>query len=180
VRAIGAGLVAALAIAAPLAAQGADSAKKAPPPPLDGYNVVMRDTLLDHLAGSWRATRRMGTKSTASQLDVAWILNHQFLQLHYRDTSASGYEAMVFIGYDHTSERYVAHWFDIGGARWSETLGYGKPVPHGVEFLFEYPDGPFTNRFTFDAATGEWSALLRQKNAQGVWTTFAEERIQRR
>lgn len=175
---VAAGLVAALAVAAPLTAQ--DTTRKAPPPPLDGYGVLMRDSLLDHLAGAWRATRRMGTTSTVSQLDVAWILNHQFLRLHYHDTTANSYEAMVFIGYDHASERYVAHWLDIGGGRWSETLGYGKPVPHGVEFTFEYPDGPFTNRFTFDPATGEWSALLRQKNPQGAWVTFAEERIQRR
>lgn len=169
----------ALVAAAPLAAQS-DTARKAPPPPLDGYGVIMRDSVLEHFTGTWRATRKRGTTSSVSTLDVSWILNHQFLRLYYHDTTANGYEAMVFIGYDHTSERYVAHWFDIGGARWSETLGYGKPVANGVEFLFEYPDGPFTNRFTFDAAKGEWSALLRQKNAQGVWTTFAEERIQRR
>jgi hypothetical protein len=32
----------------------------------------------------------------------------------------SQYEAMVFIGYDNTSERYVAHWIDIFGGRFSK------------------------------------------------------------
>ena len=173
------GLIAVLAITAPLAGQGTDTTRNAAPPPLDGYGVIMRDSLLEHLAGTWRATRRARGQVSVSTLDVAWVLNHQFLRLHYRDTTAKGYEAMVFIGYDHTSERYVAHWLDMGGARWSETLGYGKPVPHGIEFLFEYPDGPFTNTFTYDATTKTWAALLRQKNARGEWTTFAEEKIQK-
>jgi hypothetical protein len=36
------------------------------------------------------------------------------------------YQAAVFIGFDNTSERYVAHWIDAGGGRFSETLGFGK------------------------------------------------------
>ncbi|HEY8226282.1 MAG TPA: hypothetical protein VIG25_13455 [Pyrinomonadaceae bacterium] len=35
----------------------------------------------------------------------------------------SQYEAMVFIGYDNTSERYVAHWIDIFGGRFSKDEG---------------------------------------------------------
>lgn len=38
-------------------------------------------------------------------------------------SSPPNYEAMVFIGYDNTSERYVVHWIDVFGGRFSETLG---------------------------------------------------------
>ena len=88
-------------------------------------------------------------------------------------------KSAVFIGYDNTSERYVAHWLDIFGGRWSETLGYGTRVVNGICFVFEYPDGPFVNTFAFDAASKEWSTVMRQRNARGEWTTFAEERFRR-
>ena len=62
------------------------------------------------------------------------------------------------IGYDHTSERYVAHWMDIYGGRFSETLGYGVRSGDQIEFVFEYPDGPFHTTF-------RW---LPEKNAMAV------------
>ena len=160
-------------------AQSADSARA--PAPLDGPNRPLRDTLLDHLAGTWRVTRRRGTQTLVTTADAAWVLNHQFLRLHYHDDSVTvaSYEAMVFIGYDNTSERYVAHWLDIFGGRWSETLGYGTRVVNGIRFVFEYPDGPFVNTFAFDAASKEWSIVMRQRNARGEWRTFAEERFRR-
>lgn len=107
-----------------------------------------------------------------------WVLSHQFLRVRYEPDpgTPNSYEAMVFIGYDHASERYVAHWLDIGGGRWSETLGFGTAVPQGIRFVFEYPDGPFVNTLTYDAATREWTSLMRQKNARGDWVTFGEER----
>lgn len=80
---------------------------------------------------------------------------------------------------DNTSDRYVVHWLDLFGGRTSETLGYGTPVANGIRFVFEYPDGPFVTTFSFDAGTGHWSTLMRQKNARGEWTTFATERFTR-
>jgi hypothetical protein len=43
------------------------------------------------------------------------------------------------------SERYVAHWIDVFGGRFSETLGYGKRAGDEIDFIFEYPDGPFVS-----------------------------------
>jgi len=57
------------------------------------------------------------------------------------------YEAIVFISYDNMSERYVVHWIDIFGGRFSETLGYGNSRDqHSIRFVFEYATGPFTTR----------------------------------
>jgi hypothetical protein len=90
-------------------------------PPLDGRERVMQDSLLDHLAGEWRVERTMRGRTTGSVAHGEWVLNHQFLLLHYRDdpraTTPSGYEAMAFIGYDNASERYVVHWIDVFGGR---------------------------------------------------------------
>lgn len=142
----------------------------------------MHDSLLDHLVGHWRVTREQKGKTVITSADADWVLNHQFVRLHYHDATptASSYEAMVFIGRDNTSDRYVVHWLDLFGGRTSETLGYGTPVPNGIRLVFEYPEGPFVNTFTFDAGTGQWSTLMRQKDARGASTTFATERFTRR
>ncbi len=150
-------------------------------PPIDGASHVLRDSVLDQLVGRWQVTRTMRGTSTPTAAEVSWVLNHQFVQLHYVPdrSSAQPYEAIVYVGFDNMSDRYVVHWLDILGGRVSETLGYGKPVHNGISFVFEYPDGPFTNTFTIDPASHRLSFLLRQKNARGEWTTFATEEWRR-
>jgi hypothetical protein len=89
------------------------------------------------------------------------------------------YEAMVFIGYDNTSERYVAHWIDVFGGRFSETLGYGTRSGNSIKFVFEYPDGPFHNTLTWNPGTKTWGFLMQQKDKTGKWKIFAEDSLRR-
>ena len=97
-----------------------------------------------------------------------------------KDTAVpSQYEAMVFIGYDNASERYVAHWIDIFGGRFSETLGFGRRQGDSIGFVFEYPDGPFHNTFTWDPTTKKWTFLMEQKNSSGKWVQFAKDELKR-
>jgi hypothetical protein len=150
-------------------------------PPLDGRERVVHDSLLDHLAGEWHIERTMRGRATSSAAHGEWVLNHQFLLLHLQDiprtATPSGYEAMVFVGYDNASERYVVHWIDVFGGRFSETLGYGTRDGNAIRMVFEYPDGPFYNTFTFDPVTHTWATLMRSKNQKGDWVTFATERF---
>lgn len=151
---------------------------------LDGPNHIFQDTLLDRLTGSWRLTGTMlpGTpyeQKLTHDVQVQWTLNHQFLQIHEKATESAAkntvpYEAIVMIGYDNTSERYVAHWMDVYGGRFSEALGYGKRSGAEIEFAFEYPDGPFHTTFSWKTASGEWKWLMRRKNKDGAWVTFGE------
>ena len=167
-----------LLIAMASAATAQDTAKAEP---LDGVNRPLRDTVLDQLVGHWQVNRTMGGASSGSTVDASWVLNHQFVQFHYLPNAGSSqpYEAIVYIGYDNMSDRYVVHWLDIFGGRVSETMGFGSRAPNGMRFNFEYPDGPFTNTFTFDPSTRGWNLVLRQKNARGEWTTFATEQWRR-
>ncbi len=82
----------------------------------------MNDPLLDKMVGHWTLSGTMVGRPATHDVDVEWVMNHQFLRIHEVD-KAGGYEAMPMIGYDNTSERYVAHWIDVFGGRWSETLG---------------------------------------------------------
>ncbi len=148
------------------------------PEPLDGPNRPFHDELLDNLQGQWKVTGTIVGHPGNAELDVAWVLNHQFLKIHEKGTSVipgrPQYEAEVYIGYDNTSERYVAHWIDIYGGRICETLGYGTRSGNRIKFIFEYPDGPFHNTFTWNPDAKSWHFLLEQKNDAGKWDTFAD------
>ena len=148
--------------------------------PLDGRNRVFRDELLDKLVGSWKLTRRIRGQTVENSVTAEWVLNHQFLLVHMKDVAnPPAYEAMVFIGYDNTSERYVVHWLDNFGGRFSETLGYGVRSGNSIKFVFEYPDGPFHNTFTWDEKTSGWNFLAQTKDKTGKWVVFAEDTLRR-
>ncbi|HEU4389011.1 MAG TPA: DUF1579 family protein [Blastocatellia bacterium] len=148
--------------------------------PLDGPKRVFRDELLDNLVGTWMVTRTIRGKEVQNTLEAEWVLNHQFLEVHMKDVaSPPTYEARVFIGYDNASERYVAHWIDVYGGRFSETLGYGLRNGDSILFVFEYPDGPFHNKLTWNATAKAWTFTMEGKNAAGKWTPFAQDSLRR-
>ncbi len=148
--------------------------------PLDGRSRIFRDELLDNLVGDWKLTRKIRGQSVENTAKAEWVLNHQFLLVHMKDVSSPpNYEAMIFIGYDNTSERYVAHWIDVFGGRFSETLGYGKRSGNSIKFVFEYPDGPFHNTFTWTSETKKWVFLMEHKDQTGKWGVFAEDTLRR-
>jgi hypothetical protein len=146
-------------------------------PALDGPQRILRDDLLDHMVGDWRLNGSGMGETVEHQVHVDWVLNHQFLRIHEKAVTPSKagmlYEAMAMVGYDNTSERYVAHWIDVFGGRWSETLGYGRRDGNTIEFLFEYPDGPFRTTFRWEPESKSWRWRMRQKDKSGVWTDFA-------
>lgn len=149
------------------------------PKPLDGAGTIMNDPLLDRMIGHWTMSGMMVDRPVHQTVDAKWILGHQFLQIHEMGaidpkTGKPEYEAMPLIGYDNMSERYVAHWVDVFGGRWSETLGYGKRNGDEIDFVFEYPDGPFHTDFIWNAKAGTWRWRMTQKTAEGKWAGFAD------
>src|ERR1051325_497039 len=148
--------------------------------PLDGPNRPFKDELLDNLVGDWKLTRQMRARTVQNTVRAEWVLNHQFLRIYMKDVATPAqYEAMVFVGYDNASDRYVVHWIDIFGGRFSETLGYGQRDGASIKFIFEYPDGPFHNTFTWNPAEKTWTFLMEHKNKEGKWTTFATDTMRR-
>jgi hypothetical protein len=143
----------------------------------------MQDPLLDQMAGSWKLTGRAAGQPADHTVDAEWVLNHQFLRIHEKANAASKdgtkYEAMIFVGYDNASERYVVHWIDIYGGRFSETLGYGKRDGNLIRLNFEYPDGPFHTAFIWDAESKSWRWEMEQKGADGNWKPFGRMTLSR-
>jgi hypothetical protein len=146
---------------------------------LDGPKHAFSDALLDHMVGNWKLTGNVMGHTAEHTVSVEWVLNHQFLRIHEKDNASASndrvpYEAMIMVGYDNTSERYVAHWNDVFGGRFSETLGYGTRAGDEIRFIFEYPDGPFHNTFRWNPETHQWKWFMQQKNKSGQWTEFAD------
>ena len=141
------------------------------------------DDLIDHFAGTWTLTGNVMGREAHHEVQAEWVLNHQFLCIHEKTPAsavAAGerpYEAIWFLGYDSTSERYVLHLMDVYGPRFSEILGFGTREGNQVRFVFEYPDGPFHNTWRFDPAKGRWEWLMEQKDKSGKWAPFAELRL---
>lgn len=150
------------------------------PPPSDGESIIFQDTLLDHLVGIWELTGVVAGDSVEITFEAKWVLNHQFLQLHYQDVNVpSEYEAFVYVGFNHQESLYVVHWLDVFGGHYSETLGYGKSDNNSINFVFNYPDWQLLNTFTWLPDQQKWLSVIEQQNQNGKWHTFAVQEIQK-
>src|SRR5579859_4805272 len=71
-----------------------------------------QDSLVNHLAGSWKLEGKVMGNNAHHDVQADWVLNHQFLRIQEK-TAASApaaerrYDSIWYLGYDPTSERYV-------------------------------------------------------------------------
>lgn len=146
----------------------------------DGRGARFESALLDHLVGRWRVERRMGDRVLANTCDAEWVLNHQFLRLHYRDVATPpAYEAMVFLGWNGQQRRVTTHWIDVFGGRTSETLGFGMASGDSLVLDFAYPDGAFRNTYRWRPESGEWISRGESQDSAGAWQPFMTDRFRR-
>jgi hypothetical protein len=143
-----------------------------------------RDDLVDHLAGSWKLEGSVMGSNAHHDVQADWVLNHQFLRIEEKTASKAPatertYDAVWYLGYDSISDRYVLHLMDTFGARYSETLGYGIRDGNQIRFVFEYPDGPFHNTYSWNAQENSWQWSMEQKNKEGKWVPFADLKLTR-
>ncbi len=152
------------------------------PPILAQTPAAWQDDLAGHLAGSWKLEGAVMGNSAHHDVRADWVLNRQFLRIEEK-TSANApaaerrYDSIWYLGYDAVSERYVLHLMDTFGARFSETLGYGTRDGNRIQFVFEYPDGPFHNTYRWNSAEGSWQWLMEQKDKDGKWVPFANLKL---
>jgi hypothetical protein len=148
--------------------------------PPDGPKRIFKDEFIENLYGAWKLTRKIRGKEVENKVKAEWVLNHQFLQLHMKDVAVPpAYEALVLIGYAHLDKKYVAHWCDIYGGKFS-AVGYGKRSGNSIEFEFQYPAGPFCNTFTWDAKAKGWTFRMESQSKDGKRALFAEDTLRRR
>jgi hypothetical protein len=157
---------------------------------LDGANRIFHDPLVDELVGEWNVTGKIAGQDVRHYCSAEWVLNHQFLRIYFKDVSETPessrehapYEAYVFLGYDNTNKRYVMHWMDIFGARFSETLGFGKRnESRSIKFVFEdKEDGSMLHNTLCHNEDKTWNMLIEQKNENGGWDVFANETLRKK
>lgn len=154
------------------------SISRADEPP-DGPKRIFKDDFIDNLTGEWKLTRKIRGKEVENRVDAAWVLNHQFLQLHMKDVAdPPAYEAIVLIGYSHADKKYIVHWCDTYGGKFS-AIGEGKRSGNSIEIEFHYPDGPFFNTFTWDAKAKTWTFRMEAQGKDGKRTLFAVDTLRR-
>lgn len=147
---------------------------------VDGPKQIFRDSLIERLVGDWNLTRSIRGEQLQNVVHAEWILNHQFLQVHMKDVLVPpSYEALVLIGYEHGNRRYVAHWCDTFGGRFS-AIGYGTRVGDSIEFKFAYPDGPFYNTFSWSSETKSWTFRMEAVDKAGKRVLFGEDKLTRK
>lgn len=137
------------------------------------------DPLLDKLVGDWNVERKFGNGHTAKNfVHGEWVLKHQFVELHYRDTTApSAYEAIVLIGYDDIGKRYICHWADnFGGAYSGDGFSPRDEGSNAMQFQFEFHHGQLENRFAFDPQSDAWTSTIRQTE-KGKWKVFCRDQF---
>ena len=144
----------------------------------------MSDDFLNRLVGSWNLTGTMGLTELRQKVDARWVIQDCFLEIHcIQEGSVSPdqtpYEAIYMLGYESQTGEYLMHLFDTFGASYAQTVGTGTRHDDAVEFLFEYPNGLFSNTFTWNRETEGWEMLLRQREESGEWKVFARKTLER-
>jgi hypothetical protein len=164
-----------LAAAWPAPASAADQ-PKAPP---EGANRIFQDDLLERLVGRWTITRKIRGTEVRNRATARWVLHHQFLELRLEDVAKPpAYEAIVLIGYSEPDQKYVVHWCDTYGGKFS-SRGFGKRTGEAIAFEFPYEDGPFDNTFTWNRDSGSWTSLMEKAGEGGKRVLFAEDTYRR-
>jgi hypothetical protein len=142
--------------------------------------VSAQDPFIEQLAGEWQLKRQIRGREVENAVKAEWVLNYQFLQLHMKDVAVPpAYEAIVYIGYQHADQRYVAHWLDVFGGKFS-AIGYGKREGDSIPFVFKYDDGPFYNTFRWDAAAQTWTLTMESAGKDGKRQLFAVDTLRRK
>ena len=145
----------------------------------DGPKRIFRDDFIERLVGRWNITRRIRDQEVRNTLSAQWVLNHQFLELHMKDVAEPPtYEALVLIGYSYDDQRYIIHWCDTYGGKFS-SMGYGKRSKDRIEFEFPDPDTPFFNTFSWDSTAGRWEFRMESGRKDGTRALFAVDTLER-
>ena len=124
--------------------------------------VILPGGLFDNLVGDWELTGKMGDTPLRQHVSAVWTLGGLFLRVHCRSTLPTPhgqppYEALYLIGHNEADDVYVLNLFDTFGVARRPVPGVGRQEGNSVPFVFEYDQGPWTNRFTWFPEKKSWT-----------------------
>jgi hypothetical protein len=125
-------------------------------------------SLLDHLAGNWVLKGTIAGKQTTHDVQAAWILRREYLQLHEvsREKAPNGepaYEAIILVSFDPKANQYACLWLDStsGGALTSPVTCRAIPSASTIPFIFTIsPSESLHTTFSYRAATDTWQWII--------------------
>lgn len=135
---------------------------------------IFQDDLLDHLVGKWDATGTVHGRPSTQTFEADWVLNHQFLHIHEKSVeNVTGtnvpFEALLVIGYDKTSKRYVSHFMNVfGGGRLGEFV-YGQRSDNEIKFEANFEGRQGYVRCIWQPESKTWHYVNGVENAKGEW-----------
>ena len=140
--------------------------------------------LLNHLAGTWILQGTIAGKQTTHDVQAAWVLNHEYLQVHEisREKNAGGgaaYEAIIYIGWDAKAKQYVCLWLDTtsGDGLSSGIIARANQSGDSIPFLFNISaSDQIRTTFRYDKTGGTWQWVIDNVD-NGRTQRFADVRL---
>jgi hypothetical protein len=132
------------------------------------------DELLNHFVGKWTVSGTVhGQEFKNIDLQVEWVLNHQFLQIHEKGRDIvpwlqTFYESFLYIGYDHPNKRYVGHLMNVfGGDDQLAYLFFGTRTNNEINFVSKFSDQTGnldSETFTWKPESKSWHWIAKLVN----------------
>lgn len=124
--------------------------------------------LLNHLTGTWILRGTIAGKPTSHDVQAAWVLNHEYLQIHEtsREKNAAGgaaYEAIIYIGWDTKAGQYDCLWLDStsGDGLSSGVIARANQAGDSIPFIFQLSaSDQIRTTFTYSKASDSWQWLI--------------------
>ena len=135
--------------------------------PILAQQPTFKDSLLDHMAGSWLLQGTIAGQQITHDIEANWILAHQYMLI--RETSheknADGkpqYEANVYIGWDQAKGEYVCIWLDVYGGITPQSIGRTNPDGNKIPFIFRDSSNAdnFHTTFIYNKDNNTWHWLM--------------------
>lgn len=130
------------------------------------------DDLLDHLNGKWMATGIVHGNPATLNIEAEWVLEHQYLLLHEKSAgNVPGqpfpFEGFLFIGYNQTGKRYLAHEMTVwGGDDPTEGFVYAYRAGNEIKLVGrDQAEVIRVQRFTWDPIAKSWHIESRRVTA---------------
>ncbi len=149
--------------------------------------TTFRDSLLDRMTGQWLLKGTIAGQETTHDVEVAWVLGHQYIQIHEKshEINADGtaaYEAIVYIGWDKDLSEYTCLWLDVTGSGGlsGQAIAHAKRQGNKIAFLFKGKDGSnFHTTFVYNKDDDTWHWLMDGEE-NGKLQPFARVKLTRR
>lgn len=130
----------------------------------DSTDGSFHNDLLNHLVGKWDVTAIAHGEKFTLNLKAEWIMNHQYLHIHFKSHEAVPwlkvpFEGEFFFGYNKTNKRYTVHEMTVhGDDGLYEGFCYAYQTGNEFKLMKKHADSDNATiqRFTWEPKSKSW------------------------